>query len=91
MLYSHIVFQPPDPPSYEDTGTLCIFDDDEDESPSSSHGRLFEIDVEVPLVYMETEKGNTIVGAFFHKYRAQYTILFSHVSILCLDSSEERN
>lgn len=77
ILYSHIVFQPPDPPSYDNDGMLTISnrkDRDSFESSVASDEQL-----EVPVVYIKTERGNTIIGTFFHRREAHFTILFSHV------------
>lgn len=79
-LYSHIVFQPPDPPHYEDKdGKLCFRYDDKDtnryEEEEYDHLKL-------PIVYLRNTRGNVIAGSFIPHDGAHHTILFSHVSYL---------
>eukprot|EP00178_Gracilaria_changii_P004588 TRINITY_DN173_c1_g1_i1.p2 TRINITY_DN173_c1_g1~~TRINITY_DN173_c1_g1_i1.p2 ORF type:complete len:396 (+),score=110.65 TRINITY_DN173_c1_g1_i1:380-1567(+) len=97
ILYSHIVFQPPVPPTYGDHDGSLTFrrmrsaqlecDDqrdqhdqhDEHATTASNDGSNLGADyVQHPLLYLHTERGNTIAAAFFEQPRSHFTILFSH-------------
>lgn len=79
ILYSHIVFQPPDPPHYEDEdGKLCF---QYISTAPKFQNYVNEITVEFPLVYFPTIRGNTLVGIFIPHENADQTVLFSHVSV----------
>lgn len=92
ILYSHIVFQPPSPPSYSDDGGVMSFrkarqegpdsDDDQSVAPSTDATVAGSSDpqyVQHPLIYLTTSRGNSIPAAYFHQPDSYYTILFSHV------------
>ncbi len=77
-LYSHIVFQPPEPPHYEDKdGKLCLQLNNTKNDPDEDAERN---ELELPIVYIRNLRGHIITGAFFSYDGAQQTILFSHVS-----------
>lgn len=96
LLYSHIVFQPPSPPTYaDDRGTMKfkrarndVFEDFDDDSENDSqitkvnnfHNLRNSLHVQHPLIYLRTSKGNVIPAAYFDQPDSYYTILFSHVS-----------
>ncbi|CAN8074389.1 unnamed protein product [Agarophyton chilense] len=92
ILYSHIVFQPPVPPTYADDDGSITFrrirsahaeSEDEDEgvttTDASIDGSNLAADyVHHPVFYLQTSRGNTIAASFFHHPRSHFTILFSH-------------
>lgn len=93
ILYSHIVFQPPSPPSYSDDAGVMSFrkakhdgqdsDDDQSVAPSTDAtvaGSSEQQYVQHPIIYLRTSRGNSIPAAYFHQPDSYYTILFSHVS-----------
>ena len=82
ILYSHLVFQPPSPPTYADHAGLMTFrtmstdPSDSTHSPSSSQNQPVTTH---PVFYITTSKQNVIPAAYFHYQQSYYTILFSHV------------
>lgn len=93
LLYSHIVFQPPNPPTYDDDAGVMTFrkprthglDSDDDQSTAAhstdataGHSSADQRFVHHPIFYLQTSRGNTIPAAFFHRPGAYFTILFSH-------------
>lgn len=78
-LYSHIVFQPPDPPLYTDEGGTFSFNYKKSVESLLNPFNEDKI-IEHPLIYIKTSRDNMIACAFFPHRDATHTILFSHVS-----------
>lgn len=87
ILYSHIVFQPPSPPSYTDDSGIMTFrkmpqelDSDSESEHMNQSRRNSDSNwrVQHPIIYLKTSRGNTIPAAYFHHPNSYYTILFSH-------------
>lgn len=93
ILYSHIVFQPPSPPTYGgDNGVMYYrkLRDSEDDTTrsvdavaSTNSEQVADSDtyvyIEHPLIFLNTSKGSTIPAAYFGYPNSYFTILFSHV------------
>lgn len=90
ILYSHIVFQPPNPPTYTDDAGIMTFRKAHHDPPSANEesGRAVSTNqssnphephyLTHPIMYLTTSRGNTIPAAYFHHPQSYYTILFSH-------------
>lgn len=95
ILYSHIVFQPPSPPTYSDDAGVMSFrkarvecdESEDDDSPRTDASYCGSYDAQLvqhPIMYLRTSRGSTIPAAYFHQPDSYYTILFSHVCVLFL-------